>query len=369
MNKRLSIAVLDFDDTKNPLLSAGQAHATKAVFGRLAARNHRVTVYCSRYPGSADRCENGVEYRHIALGSGSIRLNNAAYIAAIPFVVPGIRADVIFECFTAPVSTLLSPLYTNIPVIAIPTSFEAEEFTRKYRLPFRTVERTGLRAYRYFLPYTAYYAEKMRQANPRCRCEIVPEGVGYEYLALEHKTPRYILFLGRFDIHQKGLDLLLKAYAAIRKDTPVPLYIAGTGPDTAKLKSLIGSYRLGDAVNVLGPAYGEDKFRLLEEAYFVAFPSRHEGFSLFSLEALASGNPLVAYNIPGLAWAGADVCLKSDPEDTAGFAGQMKRLVDDAVLRNRMGTAAKKLASTYTWDAVAEKYENFICSILEGREL
>ena len=136
MRNSLSIAILDFDDVRNPLLGAGQAHATVEVGKRLAAKGHTITVYCAKYPGYKDREENGIAYKHVTPGTNNIRLNNFLYILSIPFIVPTIKADIILECFTAPVSTLLSPLYTKIPVVGIPTSFDAERFSKLYHFPF-----------------------------------------------------------------------------------------------------------------------------------------------------------------------------------------------------------------------------------------
>ena len=128
IKRRLSIVILDFDDVANPLLGAGQAKATYELAKRLVKRGHKVEVISSRYPGYKDRMEQGIRYRHIGISSGNIRLNNLIYILAVPWQVMKVRADVVVECFTAPISTLLSPLFTKLPVVVIPSSFEADRF-------------------------------------------------------------------------------------------------------------------------------------------------------------------------------------------------------------------------------------------------
>lgn len=196
----MTIAFLDFDDIRNPLLGAGQAHATMEVGKRLVEKGHRVTVISSRYPGSKDRVENGMEYRHIGLGTSWIKLNNLAFIAAAPFAVRKIRADLLIECFTAPISTLFSPLFTNIPVIGLPSMFNAAEFTKKYKLPFHWIERIGMKFYRYLLPYSQVDRAKAKRLNPHVHCEIVPQGVGGEFFKIPRKDPKHILYFGRLDI-------------------------------------------------------------------------------------------------------------------------------------------------------------------------
>jgi glycogen synthase len=367
--KKLNIVILDFDDITNPLLNAGQARATYEVGRRLVQKGHSVKVLCSRFPGFKNRVEQGIEYKHIGLGSKNIRLNNLIYIATLPFVVPFTKADLFIECFTAPISTLFTPLFTKRPVVAVPTSFEADRFAKLYHLPFGLIEKFGLRFYKYFLPYTKYFDQKMKKANPKSMTKIVPEGVGEEYFAIKQKKPKHILFLGRFDVSQKGIDLLLESFAQIQKDVKLPLLIAGLGPDEEKVKSLIKKYNLANKVKIVGPAYGDKKFKLLSESLFVAFSSRHEGFSLFALEALASGNPLVSFDIPGLSWATDKAVLKAKPFNTDEYASLL-RIASDEKKIAKYRAQARPFAKNFSWDKVASMQESFFYQVLktEGRK-
>ena len=83
----------------------------------------------------------------------------------------------LLECFTAPVSTLLSPLFTQIPVVVVPSSFEAERFSKLYKLPFNLVEKYGAKLYKYHLPYSEFTDMKMKNLNKKIVSKIVPEGV------------------------------------------------------------------------------------------------------------------------------------------------------------------------------------------------
>lgn len=362
-HKPLDIVFLDFDDIKNPLLAAGQARATVEVGSRLVAMGNKVTVLCSRYPGYKDRTESGLSYKHIGLGSKNIRLNNLIYIVALPWAVRRVTADIIVECFTAPISTLFSPLFTKIPVVAMPTSFEADRFSTLYHLPLDRIERFGLRFYKYFMPYTTHLEEKMRAVNPTVITRVIPEGVGPEFFAIKQKSPKYILFLGRLDMGQKGIDLLLHAYATVKSTIPYPLVIAGNGPDEEKIRQLISELDIGDKVTMIGATYGKKKAKVLAEALYVAFPSRHEGFSLFSLEALASGLPLIAFDIPSLGWTNKSISVKAKPFSVDAYAAILKRYADTTVTAP-MRKAARTVAKQYTWDSVALAMTDFFAEIL-----
>jgi glycogen synthase len=359
----MNIAFLDFDDIRNPLLGAGQAKATVEVGSRLVKMGHSVMSLCSAYPGATDRTENGIFYKHIGWGTGNIRLNNLIFILSVPYALIQLKADLIVECFTAPMSTLCAPLFTKIPVVALPTSFDAERFTKQYHLPFSMFERFCLRFYRYFLPYTRAYEQKMRKYNKNITAKIVPEGVGEEFFRINPKPPEYILFLGRIEINQKGIDMLLSAYSRIYPKTRYPLVIAGKGPDEAKMKELINKYGLDNRVTFTGPAYGRQKYRLLEKALYVAMPSRNEGFSLFSLEALASGLPLVTYDIDGFSWTTDQPVIKAKPFDVADYARIMLECTKPGVIA-RLRSRARKSVVNYSWDHVASEFEIFFKYVL-----
>jgi glycogen synthase len=369
INKKLSIVFLDFDDIKNPLLGAGQAKATLEVGKRLAEKGHKVIVLCSKYPGYQDRTENGITYQHIGIGTKNIRLNNFGYIFSIPFAVCKIKdADIILECFTAPISTLFSPLFTKIPVVGLSTSFEAERFSKLYHLPFAKIERFGLRFYKYFVALSDYFEKKIKKVNPHVTSTVIPEGVGDEFFKIANHKPKHILSLGRYDMDQKGLDLLIKAYAKIQNKIQYPLVLVGKGPDKQKISDLIEKLNLKDNVLMFGPAYGKQKEKYLSEALFVALPSRNETFSCFALEALASGLPLVTFDIPGLGWTDDKIAIKAKPFDINSYANL---LLSTSNIKNMsfLRKDARKFASHFTWDFVANEFEDFFFSVLKKEKI
>lgn len=365
MKKKLHITFLDFDDIKNPLLNAGQARATLEVGKRLVEKGHTITVICSRYPGYKDRTENGIEYKHIGLGSKNIRLNNLFYIFAVPFSVMNIKnTDIIVECFIAPISTLFSPLFTKIPVVALPTSFEAERFSKLYHLPLWIIEKIGCRFYKYFIAFTPYLEQKIRMFNRNIITHIIPQGVSNEYFSIKNKKPEYILYIGRLDMHQKGIDLLLHAYKNISGRTSFPLVVAGDGPDREKIKKLILKLNIFQKVKLVGFADENMKKELFSKAAFVAFPSRSEGFSLLSLETLASGNKLVAFDIPSLIWADKNVALKVKPFDIELYGSI---ILNESKLSDKKHSEkiCRDYAKKYSWENVVDKFENFFLEIVK----
>lgn len=362
-DKKLHIAIIDMDNLKNPFWAAGQARATREV-GKRLAKKHAVTVYSTKYPGYTDYTEDGITYKHVGIVNKSPQITNAYFLLQIPFLARRIQADVIIENFNAPVSVSFSPLFTKIPVIGLPTMFNAIEFYRKYHIPFHWVEAFGARFYKYFLPYSDVDSTKIKNYNPNVIYKIVSQGVGEEFFKIKHKKPEYILFLGRFDIAQKGIDLLLEAYAKVHDTIGYPLVIAGRGSDEAKIKKDIKRLGLEKKVIIKGAAYGKEKNELISKALFVAFPSRHDELSLWALEALASGMPLVMFDLPESAWATTKVALKAKPFNVSDYAKKLKQATDTAT-NAQMRKDARLFASRFTWEKVASEFENFIYEVLK----
>ncbi len=360
----MKIAIIDMDNLKNPFWAAGQARATREVGKRLALR-HEVVVYCSKYPNYRDYEEDGIKYVHIGLGTNNPKINNIAFVLSIPFLVLRLKADIIIENFNAPVSVSFAPLFTKIPVVGLPTMFAAEEFSKKYHLPFHWVEKFGARFYKYFLPFSRFDTEKMRKFNPQIMSKVVPQGVGGEYFNIKSKKPEYILFLSRLDIGQKGVDLLVKAYARVAAKINYPLVIAGHGRDEGQISELIKELKLEDKIKMVGSAYDEKKYELLSKALYVAFPSRHDEFPVFTLEALASGLPLVSFDIQGLKWISNRESLKAKPFDIDEYSQLLLKATETDVIEP-LRENARVLAEKYTWERVAGDFEKFFKKVIDN---
>ena len=362
--KPLHIAYIDLDDIKNPLLAGGQATATYEVGKRLASHGHTVTVYCSKYPGAKDRIEDGITYKHVGVDTGNIKMNNALFILSIPFFVPKITdADIIIECFTAPISTLFTPLFTKKPVVVLPSMFNAAAFAKKYFIPFHIIEQLGMKLYKYMLPYSTVDNAKAKRLNPDITTRIVSQGVDDIYFQIKPEKPEYILFLGRFDIDQKGIDLLLEAYAKVKDTIKYPLVIAGRGPDEEKIQKLIKEYNLDLSVRMVGAAYGEKKCQLMAKALYTAFPSRHDEMCLWALESLAGGLPLIGFDIPESAWMTKEISMKSAPFDTSEYAKILMEATQPEHIEP-MRKASRSFAQTFPWSKVVTEFEQFFYEVL-----
>jgi starch synthase len=155
---------------------------------------------------------------------------------------------------------------------------------------------------------------------------------------------------GRIDIRRKGLDLLVRAWRQVceeRPETDVRLLLCGGGAGNARLRRLIEDAGLRGV-------HWHDEYtteraivrRQLAAADVFAFPSRHEGFAVAPMEAMACGRAVVACDAPGVSdllrggeRAGGIVVPRKDAKALATGLG---RLLDDRELAWRLGEAARK---------------------------
>jgi glycosyltransferase involved in cell wall biosynthesis len=146
-----------------------------------------------------------------------------------------------------------------------------------------------------------------------------------ERLGLDPLAPLAVN-VGRLS-RQKGQDLLLSAWPAVRSAVPgAQLYLIGDGPDRDALAMSIGT----DADVFLYGASREVP-DWLAAADVVVMGSRWEGMSLFVLEAAAAGRSLVVTDVAGM----LDVVGSGD-----GAAGAVVPLEPAATFAARFGAAA-----------------------------
>lgn len=99
-------------------------------------------------------------------------------------------------------------------------------------------------------------------------------------------APLRLVYIGRL-APGKGIDEALEALSLLRGKAR--LVLAGSGPDEAAFKLRARELGLGERVHFAGPAFGEDKARLLSRSDVLLLPSYSEGLPYALLEAMAAG--------------------------------------------------------------------------------
>lgn len=155
------------------------------------------------------------------------------------------------------------------------------------------------------------------------------------------------LFVGG-DWERKGVRDAIAAIAGVRDAW---LVVLGTG-DVAAMRVHAARHGAAQSVIFPGPSRAPQEWYAACDAF--VFPSRYEAFSLVTLEAAASGLPIVAHAINGteeLVRDGENGWLV--PIGPDALREKVERLRDDAVLRARMSAAAVASSRRYDWDRIA----------------
>lgn len=161
----------------------------------------------------------------------------------------------------------------------------------------------------------------------------------------------FLLFVGELS-SDKGLPVLLRAYAALGRERPPLVLIGRRTPDTPE--------RLPEGA-VMHEQWPHDQvMAAFRRCLFAVLPSTClDACPTTVLEAMASGRPVVATTtggIPDLVTDG-DNGLLVPPGDDRALAAALVRLLDDAGLRARLGAGARERVRRFTASAVAERLE------------
>jgi glycosyltransferase involved in cell wall biosynthesis len=171
-----------------------------------------------------------------------------------------------------------------------------------------------------------------------------------------------VVRLGRLD-YEKGQDLLLEAWSQVAPHHPDwTLRIFGSakgdGAEFRRLEKQTAALGLSASVEWPGPT--SDITPALLGGSIFALTSREEGFPMAILEAMAHGLPCVAFDCaPGigeLITHGQDGLIVP-AGNTVEFARELRRLIVDPGLRERMGHAARESVQRYAPEAILSRWD------------
>ncbi|MGH7514412.1 MAG: glycosyltransferase family 4 protein [Gemmatimonadales bacterium] len=171
---------------------------------------------------------------------------------------------------------------------------------------------------------------------------------------------RWLLSVARLTRH-KGIDTALQALARLRPRYPDLRYaVVGTGEEREALEAEARALGVADRVRFLTDVPDRDLPALYNcaEIYLGVsrlMEQRVEGFGISLAEASACGIPVIAGRSGGIPAAVRDgeTGLLVDAERADAVGEAIGRVLDDAALRGRLGTAGRRaVESHYNWDRV-----------------
>ncbi len=364
-NKKLSLIITTYDDIKNPHYGGGGAVAVHELAKRLRSK-YNVSVISWNYNGKNNEKIDGVQYQRFGLEYLSPKPAMFIYQLLLPFITMTKSYDILLESFCPPFTTAFLPLFTKKTVIGIVHMLAAEDMERKYYFPFHLIENRGIKKYQKIIVTSKVLKNKILTINPKCSVSIISNGID-RVSKKNYKNGKYLLFLGRIEIDQKGIDLLVSAFHKFRdtNNDDFQLIIAGDGnaKEMQKLKQLLKDFDMTKSIKLVGKVSGRKKAELLRRAACVVISSRFETFSLTALEAMAYGIPVACFNTEGLSWIPMKAAKKVRPYDTNALAKAILQIISNRKRATDMKKAGKEYARKFTWDSIAKQYEKYITNL------
>jgi glycosyltransferase involved in cell wall biosynthesis len=181
-----------------------------------------------------------------------------------------------------------------------------------------------------------------------------------EEIRRKYRLPEeYILHVGRID-RKKNLPLLIKAFAIFQKINSFKGKLVLVGEEYRKsrdttLHALIDNLSLRDQVVFTRVVPDSDLPAIFGAALITVFCSRHEGFGIVALEAMASGAPLIITPAGAVLEAAGDAALILEEEDPNLLADVMSKVVADPILQMSLRQKGLERAARFSWRSAAEQ--------------
>lgn len=370
----MNILLVNWQDRANPHAGGAEIHLHE-IYGRLAARGHRVRLVCSGWAGAASRAvvdgihveRHGDRHRFALEGRGAVR-------RALATEAPDVLVEDInkIPLFTASLTD--RPVGVIIPHLFGTTAFQ--EAAWPMAATVWLLER----------PIPALYRRASFHAiSESTRDDLVARGVPREQVVVIHpgvdasrftpaadSSPRTaaptFLYIGRLRRY-KGVEFAIRALARAREQRPdLRLLIAGSGDDRPRLEALSAGLGLAGAVEFLGFVTEERKLELLRSVWANVFPSPKEGWGITNVEAAACGTPSLASDSPGLrdSVRHGETGYLVPHGDPAALAARMLELANDPARLAALGQAARRFAEALSWDRAADLTESWMAGLAGG---
>lgn len=359
------IIISSYDDLKNPVYAGGGAQAVHQLAKRLAEK-FEITVITGVYKNSKDEIIDNVKYARVGSDLFGHKIGQLLYQFSLLKYARTNDFDLWIESTTPPFTFSSLPLFSKKPVISWVNMLCSYDMQRKYKLNFRSIEEKLCKLYKYIITPTGWVKNEIYKMNPNADVSIITPGFesySKNNVVLKKELKNYLLFIGRIEIDQKGLDLLIQSISIAGENTKVIIAGMGSKKEEKLLNKLITEYNVGTKCILVGRIGGNEKEILLSNVKAVIIPSRFETFSLTALEAIMHKKPIICFNIPQLEWISKEYSVKITPFNIHSMAAAIDNILTTKTKEKKVIYKNQNILNSYTWENTAKNFESYFLKI------
>jgi glycosyltransferase involved in cell wall biosynthesis len=359
-----------YDEINNPWVGGGGALRLIELYKRFP-KDVEIELISGRYPGAQDWQRENIRMRYLGTDRKHYMWSRVSYsMAARRFIRKNQHEyDWVIEDFSP-----FSPLFIHnlVPaerrILQMQNYIGRENHLRKFPFLGRLthwIEDHSVRQNRRFIFSSPDLQMQVKDVFGEIVQESIPvyNGVQEELFRsneITAESEKFVLFLGRLDKYQKGVDFLFERLAELQDLNDLQVKICGEGPDEHDLRRLATQLNLSGCLSWEGRVEAKRKETLLSTAHFVVMPSRFESWGIVSIEAQASSTPVLARDILGLRTTltnGVEGLLFQGADD---FLLKFRNLWNDNDLRKKLSKNGPKNAKKYLWQAQSDHMAGFL---------
>jgi len=189
--------------------------------------------------------------------------------------------------------------------------------------------------------------------------KVIPNGVDFELFDFRPIVHKNVLFIGRFS-KDKGIDIMSRLIEGVMtiKGSTLTMVCPYTsiGGELEGIRKMFTKQekKYGNRLKIIDKPQDQDILRKLYiDCQVYVQPSKYESFGLCILEAMATGRPVVAFNVGGIPEVIGGSGFAVNSEDR--FIYKVKELLNNRDECIRIGKKANKRAREFDWDSIAKR--------------
>lgn len=279
-----------------------------------------------------------------------------------------------------PTSDLLQPYFSKRSInpvnvfahINSKTSVNNESLISKIGLSIDLLSLLKIAEKTSVLAVSESVVEEFGYLNPRIEFLSINPGNGIDFNNFPAEPSRnfvyHAIFFARL-MPEKGIFDLVKIWKQVTKKLPnAKLVVCGITERKEALDEFLREVRknnLNDSIKFLGWQEEFDLFRLIRSSFLTVYPSYLDSFSLVTLESLALGIPVIAYNLPAIRhnFGKCKAVMRCPIGDTNSMANTILYVLSKAD-RSNLANEARRYASSYDWNQVVRAEREAYCRVI-----